>query len=887
MISRLMTSTAIVALTIVTGTCVGLAQGAGDPAPPPAETTPPAVATPPVTTAPPATQGTPPASATPPQAGQGQQLPDVEVIQQQPKPPKPQPAQAAAKPKPKPVAVAPTPQGEPVAPTTPVIGVATTAGPPSFDTPVRMSPVGGSEIPLDKVPTSVGAATAEDISKDGSGQIQQTLQTRVPGVILTDIAGSGFRQDVSYRGFDASPIGGRAQGLAVYQNGVRINESFGDAVNLDLIPSNAIQDITVISGNPVFGLNAIGGAISIVTKDGFNYHGGELDTMFGSFGRRQAGLQAGGSSGGVGVYAAGEYLADDGFRDFSDAEIKRFFADLGFKSEGAEFHVNLTAAKSSAGVTTAAPVELLREDYSNTFTSPQNTDIEVLMPTVNGRVDVTETLSFSGVAYYRHFKQNVVDGNLSEVEACSFDDSVLCLTNDGVEAQLLDAGGAPITTPDGPIGSIERINTDAESFGGSLQAVDKSRLFDRPNQILVGVSYDRGNVSYTTSSEVGTIGRKFVVTGTGSVVSEPDDLAPRNVAAQNDYYGVYFSDTFDLTDALAVTVGGRYNYARIELEDLTGDFDELTTTNDYERFNPTAGATYKLMQGLSIYGNYSEANRAPTAAELSCADPDNPCIIESFLTDDPPLKQVVSRSWEAGVRGESKSWDNQRFNWGVGYFRTLNTDDILNVAATTSGRGYFLNAGDTLREGFEASAGYQNDRLQLYASYTLVNATFRDDLVLAAPNTPDADLCPGADPTDDDAPTCNFVEAGDHLPGIPRHRFKTGFDYWLTPQWKFGADLVAASGQFFFGDEANNNRQLAGYTRVDLHSSYDITQNVQVYGLIKNAFDRRYGLYGTFFDPAQANEASDATGVVFSDDERRSITPAPPFAAYGGVKIKF
>ena len=297
-----------------------------------------------------------------------------------------------------------------------------------------------------------------------------------------------------------------------------------------------------------------------------------------------------------------------------------------------------------------------------------------------------------------------------------------------------------------------------------------------------------------------------------------------------------------------------------------------------------AGATYKFGNGLSVYGSYSEANRAPTAAELGCAEPANPCLIESFLTDDPPLKQVISNTWEAGLRGEHTSWDRQKLTWSLGYFRTLNTDDILNVAATATGRGFFLNAGDTLRQGLEAAIGYQNERLSVYASYALVDATFRTDLELPAPNTPGAETCTGTDPLDEI--NCNFVSSGDHLPGIPKHRLKAGIQYWLTPQWKVGADMVAASSQFFFGDEANNNAKLAGYTRVDLSTSYDVSENVQIYGLIKNAFDKRYGLFGTFFDTEAATEAFEAAGYEDPTDPR-SVTPALPFAAYGGIKMKF
>ncbi|MBL8882852.1 MAG: TonB-dependent receptor [Hyphomicrobium sp.] len=860
-------------------------------------------------TPPPATEGAPaPSAQTPSGTSESPQLPDVEVIQTQPKPetapPEAKPPKIVTKKKPAAAPVAaskPKPQPQPApqeAPPTPAFAeqpptqpelAPLAGGPPAGDTQVKMSPIAGSEIPLVKVPSAVSRVTSEQIEREGTGQVQNVLQKQVPGIILSDTTGGGLRTDVSYRGFDASPVGGRSQALAVYMNGIRINEAFGDTVNLDAIPAIAISDITVVGGNPVFGLNAIGGAISITMKDGFDFQGATIDVMGGSFGRRQISTEAGARSGNFSAYAAGEYLAEDGFRDFSEADVKRMYTDLGFKKDGVELHLSFNGAKSDAGVVAASPVDLLAIDWGRTFTSPQDTEFEVLMPSLRGSVQVTDTLTFSGLTYYRKFKQNVIDGNLSEVDECQEggpNDGLLCINEDGEEELVEDGLGNPVSASlfDGPLGSIERIGQDAESWGGTMQAVERSRLFDRPNQFLVGVSYDHGKVHYDTSSELGTIGDRFVVDGSGIIVVEPDDLEPRHLTSENTYYGLYFTNTLDVTDALSVTVGGRYNHATIKMDDLTGNFPELDTTNKYDRFNPMAGATYKLGYGLSLYGSYAESNRAPTAAELGCAEPDNPCFIESFLTDDPPLKQVVSKSWEGGIRGEHTSWDGQRLAWSLGYFHTLNTDDILNVAATSTGRGFFLNAGDTLRQGVEAAVGYQNQRLSAYASYAYVDATFETDLILPAPNTPGAEECPVEEEGDEEA-FCNFVSSGDSLPGIPKHRFKAGIQYWLTPQWKVGTDLIAASSQFFFGDEANNNPKLGGYTRVDLNTSYDVTENVQIYGLIKNVFDQRYGLYGTFFDTEEATEAAEPQDLTFNDP--RSITPSLPFAIYGGVKMRF
>jgi iron complex outermembrane recepter protein len=134
---------------------------------------------------------------------------------------------------------------------------------------VKMSPVGGSEIALEKVPGAVSTVKTEDLAHSNTPVIEDALQSHVPGVIVTDLQGNEFQKDVQFRGFESSPLNGVPQGLAVYQNGVRINEAFGDIVNWDFIPEIAINDISVVSGNPVFGLNALGGAIVIGMKDGF------------------------------------------------------------------------------------------------------------------------------------------------------------------------------------------------------------------------------------------------------------------------------------------------------------------------------------------------------------------------------------------------------------------------------------------------------------------------------------------------------------------------------------------------------------------------------------------------------------------------------------------
>jgi iron complex outermembrane recepter protein len=836
--------------------------------------------------------GTPPAAATP---APDNKLPPVEVIQKQAQP-APKAIQQQAPPKKKIVQPAPQPAPAPQQPA--AVAVPGTGG---LDTgTVQMSPVQGSSIPISKYPGAVGRASASDIDRAKLPSAPELLQQTVPSALISDAQGNIYQRDLQYRGFEASPVNGVAQGIAVYQNGVRINESFGDIVNWDFLPDNAIEGITIVGANPVFGLNAIGGAATIVMRDGFNFQGVEVDSRYGSFGHIQGSVAAGARSGNWGAFIAGEDIKDDGFRDFSEAKIRRMYADLGVKGDGNEFHLNFTGADNFVGVTAAAPVQLLDLGWSRTFTSPQTTENKMAMVSANGSVKATPSLTFSGVGYYRWFQQQHQDGNIAQaVECAAPGGGTLCWDdNDPATKQVRDQNGNIIPVAGGQVGghdigqlgSIDKTSQDANSWGGSVQGVDKTPIAGMPNQFLLGTSYDHGNVAYNTSSELGFFGPLFVVNPFGITMSAPSDVRPRKIDTTNDYVGVYVSDTLDLTRKLSLTLGGRYNYARLGLQNLDPDPafpDLLTGTHTYERFNPMGGLTYKIAPGLSIYGSYAEANRAPTAAELACADPVNPCLIESFLTADPPLKQVVSHTYEAGLRGKFATFNNENvLEWTAGAFRTENDDDIIAVASTINGRGYFTNAGTTLRQGIELGAQYHDRRLMLYTNYAYIDATFQTQNVLSSPDNPSGFECI---PGNADAGKCINVTPGSRLPGVPRHRFKVGFDYWLTPEWKFGSDLITVSDQVFFGDQANLNEPLAGYTVVNIHSSYDITKNIQIYSLVNNVFDTHYGLFGNYFNLAAANNAASAdpsTGAGFFTNPR-TITPGAPLAVYGGLKLRF
>jgi outer membrane receptor protein involved in Fe transport len=727
---------------------------------------------------------------------------------------------------------------------------------------------------VDKVPASVNIVDVSQIQRTQSLNIADALQKYVPGIIVSEVTGNPFQPDVQFRGFVASPVAGTPQGLAVYQNGVRINEAFGDMVHWDLIPTAAIRSVTVVTNNPAFGLNALGGAVNVQMKNGFNYHGAEIDTMGGSFGRIQSSAQWGKQVDNFSVYGALEGLHDGGFRNFSASNVRRFYGDVGYKNDASEFHVNMGVADNNFGAAATVPVELLQQYYGATYTTPQTSTNRVGYVNLTGKVEATPAWTIEGGAHLRIFDHKTQDGNPTGTQPCAADPTLLCFGDDSTPAN--DLNGAQLANPFNPgavLGENDRTTTRSTTTGVSLQATNSDQLFGHNNQFVVGASFDSSVTRFSASAELGTIGTNYVVSGSGVFLGQSGDpvsIGPVALRTTNQYSGLYALDTFDVTNAFSITGGGRFNHARIALEDQIGS--ALNGSETFDRFNPIIGGTYKIAPGLTAYAGYSEANRAPTPLELGCADPAHPCIIAAFLVSDPPLKQVVSRTIEAGLRG-AKDLNIGTLAWKLGAFRAKNTDDILAIPSPVlQGFGYFQNVGSTRRQGIEAEVTLRSNTLQLYASYALVDARFLDALQVGS-NSPFADADGNVQ-----------ILPGNRIPAIPRNRIKAGIDYSVTDAFRVGGDALFVDSQYFVGDDSNQAQRLPSYAVFNLHASYQINKTFQIYARADNIFDNRYATYGTFFDTGAVPNFANG-GAPFTD--ARSVSPARPRAFYAGLRTTF
>jgi iron complex outermembrane recepter protein len=754
---------------------------------------------------------------------------------------------------------------------------------------VQATAIAGAPIDIDKVAGNVQVLSAADLSRNGPASLTGALNSQLSSININDNADDPFQPDILYRGFEASPVLGTPQGLAVYQNGVRINEAFGDTVNWDLFPDIAINRVELVSASPVYGLNALGGAISLSMKNGFNYQDGDLDISGGSYGLRSAAGQFGVESGSVGFYVAAKALDSNGWREFSPDRIRQLYSALSVRTDRTSVDLSYTRADNTLNGQGSAPVQELAVNRSLVFTGPQSNLNTLDFLTLNGSLKASDSWSLQAVLYYRQYAQNVANGNTTNYTACTNAPGSLCQP-DGL-TPISNAAGQAL--PDISVGAAVPIGeNDFEVIrtygrGAAVQATDAQVIFGHGNHFTAGATVDYAAANFYTGAQIGVLNSQLLVLPSTLSVNTPQDSqaairfgdpVPVSVRSMNKTYGAYATDTFDVTSVFSLTASGRFNIARVDLQDQLGG--NLNGNNRYTHFNPAVGGAYKVLPTLTAYAGISENTRTPTASEIECSNPLQPCLLPTNLSGDPPtLRQVVAHTTELGVRGKipDSFAAGDEVSWTLGVFRTLLRDDIYGIATSVS-QGFFQNIGDTRRQGFEAGVHYRTTRWSGFANCSYLDASFQSALTVPSPSN-----------QFQDANGDIQVEPGDHLPGIPRQRLKIGADYRILPDWVLGATLNIVSGVYYVGDASNQLAPISGYHVASLHSSYTLAGKIEVFASISNLFNSKYATWGILSDPTGIGAPGIPPGAVTNGAgvDNRFLSPAAPFEAVAGVRVAF
>jgi iron complex outermembrane recepter protein len=753
---------------------------------------------------------------------------------------------------------------------------------------IAASPVGEAGVRENQLIAPVQQSTSDDLRNSGARGLADHLRDHLASVSVNEAVSNPWQPDVQYRGFTASPLLGMPQGISVYTNGVRFNEPFGDTVNWDLIPMDAIHSLQLYSGsNPLFGQNTLGGALALSLKNGFNSEGSQLDLGAGQFGYRQLQVQTGGNNGEWGYYLLANREREEGWRQYSDSDVQQLLSVLSWRGDDTDLNLTALLDHNRLIGNGAVPVDLMAiEGRDAVYTHPDQTRNQLGFVALDGEHWLSDSVQLSGNLYLRSNHTRTVNGDDSDYEECDVaGQQSLCTVDDDsgdmdpvsfvgyTDGTTLDdinrLDGSDLDA-DELDGTLNRSRTTQKSMGLALQVSISEPLADRENLLVVGFSLDRANIRFRSGTEFGVLNNETAadnrgVDGTGLY----DAGSEVSLDSRLTNAGLFFSNTLSVNEQLSVTAGGRLNQTRVDMDDQieTGE-GSLNGQHKFQRFNPQLGLAYIWNDNLSAYLGYSEASRAPSPAELSCADEDDPCKLPNGFVSDPPLKQVVTHSIETGLRG-TEHWFDHSWRWHAGVFRASNRDDILfQQAGGLPSEGYFANVGTTRRVGTELSLRGQIQDVSVGLAYTWMRATFETPFVSFSPNNP-----LGGN---------RQVKAGDRMPGLPEHNLKLMADWSLTETVSVGGDVQYRSSQYFRGDEANENRPLAGYALLNTHAAWQVTTALEIRAGIHNLLDREYGTFGMY------GQSSEVLGDIYSGfDDVRYVSPGAPRTVQVGASLKF
>ena len=764
------------------------------------------------------------------------------------------------------------------------------------------TPLPGIGLPLNKIPGNIQIADPKGVKNQGGVSIADYMNNNMQGISVTDMTGSPWQPEINFRGYSSSPLLGTSQGLSTYIDGVRVNEPFGDVTLWDKIPSFAIGNMQMVPGsNPLFGLNTLGGAIAIQTKSGRNNQGAALEYEAGSWGRQRSLVEYGGVSkdGSVDYIIGYQNTTENGWRKHSPSHVNQLFAKTGWQNETTKLDLTYIGSDNNLIGNGFTPQHMLSGDRDQIHTRPDFTNNYSHFLALNGSHWLNQDTMFSGNVYYRKSNRHTKNGDLWVYEdgqaGGRYDDLV-----DGV------GGGAEELT-----GSVmNRSKTTQDTYGATGQITFNQDWMGKKNQFVIGAGYDYTLLRYKQSERVNAA---FAFNDEGDLVADLSGAAAFDGSRAPVMSGVglqpsaqttgltgkqyttrlFATDTLSLNDKWHLNTGASWNFTRIDNTDtLRGPYSatnlsSLTDKDSYTRLNPTVGLTHTPNANLTLFTSYSESSRAPTSIELGCSNPAQPCLLPSQMADDPPLNQVVAKTYEFGGRGNL----TENVRWNAGVYQAMNHDDIQFTASEVNGAGYYKNIGRTKRQGLDFGLTGNVDKFKWNTSYSYVRAKYDTDVDYTNSSNSSAS-------DDTDAFT---ARKGSYLPSIPKHQLKLRGQYSVTPDWTIGTNVIGYADQYVWGNENNKHRsgsdcsgvgddecaqgkgKVSGYFVVNLDTQYNVGSGWKAFAKATNIFDRDYYVSGRLAETQfAANGAYD--GV---EQKMLGLLPGAPRAAWIGLRYEF
>ncbi len=629
--------------------------------------------------------------------------------------------------------------------------------------------------------------------------LPDAMAAQLPGAALTHEQGNDLQPTLRFGGFAASPLLGTPQGLSVLQDGVRINEPFGDTVNWDLVPTNAIRSIALVPfADPVFGLNTLGGAVLLRTLDGRAAPGGRVGFEVGSYGRTVEHARFGSVAGDWNTFVAVRNTREDGFAPDTASSNRTLFAKAERDSRGNHLDLSYTFGQSHL-----AGAQTLPRAWMNTprvvYTAPDTIDNQLNFFNLGDTQRLSPRWQLTARVYLRNSDQNGFNSNLNG----SYSGSVPTLAD--------------------PVANNAVDSLHQRGRGLTLAARNDTVLQGMRSVATVGIDVDRADIGFTQAQQAATLSATRTTVGIGPFNQARVDLGDRSSDQ-----ALYLTERLSATRWADLSAGGRLDDASIDLQDRLGG--ALGGSHHYTRFNPSVGVDLHPTHRASYYLRYAQGMRVPMPVELTCASPAAPCTLPNVLVADPNLRPVIAHTAQAGA-----VWRLRGMRVRLSYTHTQLDDALQFVSLANMTQGYFTNIAQELFRTARLDVLGGSAQWQWSASLSHTLATYASGFLEPSPNNSTADASGNIQ-----------VRPGDRLPNIPAWTATLSAQFRPTRRWMLRGQIEAFSQRYAQGDENNRdaNGTVPGYAVVNAGAGYRVDRHWRVDLSVDNVFNRVYTDFG-------------------------------------------
>ena len=517
-----------------------------------------------------------------------------------------------------------------------------------------------SEEKVERIPANVTVIDQEDIKNSSAKNVPDLLRSQ-EGIVVRDLLANGKSAQVDLRGFgEAAPYNN-----LVLVDGRRVNEIDLSGVDWTQIPLDQIERIEIVrgTGTVLYGDNAVGGVINIITKTPSDRFAFSAGATAGSYGRNKEHVSV---SGGQGPLAASFYGSDDsthGYRENNDYRAKDAGGKLVY--DAASF-LSLNVSGSYHTDDYGLPGPLTKDQLS-----------------VNRRASLDPLDKAETEDGYLKLGSDVFFGNWGNLV------TDLSYRNRDSKSDF----------PDSLFPYV--IDSQIETYGFTPRYVHKSDVMGHKNTLITGVDFYWIDQDLKTYS--GFLSSSTTLTGLANI--------------SRDSYGLYVNDDFSVLENLILTLGARHEKAEYDLHqrDLSAfPLAPLDETVEESENAYTAGLTWLYSGKSALFGRYNRSFRFPLTDELVLFD-----YVAGRIRVNPDLKPQTGDHYEVGAR----HFFTPYLQANITLYRAEIKDEIFFNKATFTNENY----DQTLHQGIEVGAKADFfEWLTLYGNYAYEKATFRD-----------------------------------------------------------------------------------------------------------------------------------------------------------------